>query len=149
LINKIEYDLALVGNGNTLQREEIRPSHIAVSPSLPPPPSVCWGENRAKFSDVVARNQENLSPFPNYSNNKSHKTNSYSVPGSFGVESTESTKHQTTQYLTSSEYKFNVKPTSTFNDKIGTFSNSDIFGIHSNSHLNSYFVNTFNEPPVS
>ncbi|XP_011499398.1 PREDICTED: transmembrane protein 131 [Ceratosolen solmsi marchali] len=141
-----EKNQSKVSNGNTLQREEIRPLYATVSSSLPPAPSVCWGENRAKFSDVVARNQENLSPFSNYSN-KSHKENSYSVSGSFDVESTESTKHETIQDLTSNEYKFNVKSTNTFNDKNEAFSNSEIFGMHSNSHLNSYFVNTFNEPP--
>ena len=53
------------------------------------------------------------------------------------------------QDLTSSEYKYNVKSPSLPNDKNGTSNNADILGIQPNSHLNSYFVNTFNEPSVS
>lgn len=127
----------------------MRPPSSIASPPLPPPPSVCWGENRAKFSDVVAGNQDNLSPFSNHSNNKSHKTNSHVVPGSFGVDGAECAKRQSIHDLTSHKYKYKVKPTAASNDKDGVFTNSDILGMQSNSHINSYFVNTFNEPPVS
>ncbi|XP_008207841.1 transmembrane protein 131 isoform X2 [Nasonia vitripennis] len=134
-------------NGSTPQKEETKPPPAAVSPPLPPPPSVCWGENRAKFSDVVARNQDNLSPFSNYSNNKLHKTNSHTVPGTLGVDDADCTKRQPIQELTSNEYKFKVKPTQiTSNDKDGPLNNTDILGIQGNSQLNSFFVNTFNEP---
>ncbi|XP_066591952.1 transmembrane protein 131 isoform X2 [Prorops nasuta] len=40
---------------NTHKEEVGRP--VLPNSVLPPPPT-CWGENRAKFSDVVARNQE-------------------------------------------------------------------------------------------
>lgn len=78
-----------------------------------------------------------------------HKTNSHTVPGTLGVDDADCTKRQPIQDLTSNEYKFKVKPTITPNDKDGPLNNTDILGIQSNSHLNSFFVNTFNEPSVS
>lgn len=113
---------------------------------MPPPPPLNWGENRAKFSDVVARSQDNFSPFSNHSNSKSHKNNSHTVPESFGIEVPETMKRKPIQDFISNEYKFKLPGVS--NEKDMTSINSDILGIKSN-HSNSYFVNTFKEPPVS
>ncbi|XP_015119275.1 transmembrane protein 131 homolog isoform X2 [Diachasma alloeum] len=39
-----------------------RPVPRALSPVPAPPPPACWGENRPRFSDVVTRNQDCMSP---------------------------------------------------------------------------------------
>lgn len=43
--------------GVSIVREPATSSHTS-STVAPPPPLNCWNDNRAKFSDVVARNQE-------------------------------------------------------------------------------------------
>ncbi|XP_014609837.1 PREDICTED: transmembrane protein 131 isoform X1 [Polistes canadensis] len=55
-------------NGNTNAKEDgIR--NLGTTPTIsPPPPPSGWGEHRAKFSDVVARNQESIPTFSNLSN---------------------------------------------------------------------------------
>lgn len=127
----------LLANGTLSQREDLRSSSasflsnqtFAVSP-----PPVCWGENRAKFSDVVARNQENSSPFSSYSPK---------LP-------------MTTSYLDHSEYLRR----DFVRDLLGNELNhrkelanncvpSDSFMISQNNQSQSLFANSFREPPVS
>lgn len=48
------------------------------SPLPPPPPPSCWGENRARFSDVVARNPESISPAFTMPNRTFNKPKSFS-----------------------------------------------------------------------
>lgn len=54
---------AKLGNTVEMIKVETRPVVRALSPVPPPPPPLaCWGENRPRFSDVVTRNQDCISP---------------------------------------------------------------------------------------
>ena len=148
------------------QREESKTLQLAISCPLPPPPS-CWGENRAKFSDVVARNQEGA--FATFG--KSHKSNvfdsqlnfqnssvdnakrqieelrrsefKYNLKSSFGVQD-DNAKRQIEE-LHRSEYKYNLKSNFGVQDENVKRLNSESAA----NDLDSYFINTFAEPPVS
>ncbi|XP_058800553.1 transmembrane protein 131 isoform X2 [Phymastichus coffea] len=147
--------LVPVTNENSCQKEETKSPPVLSSVSVPvsspptaaaPPPLVCWGENRAKFSDVVARNQDNLSQmFSNYDSCKTQRANSPGVAGSFGGDNSDCTKHQFMQDKTLNDYKFNGKPIGTPVEQEGSSNRTDRLSLHSNNHLHSYFANTFND----
>lgn len=126
----------------------------AISTPLPPPPS-CWGENRARFSDVVARNQENISPFSNL--NKLHKTQiTHNIPMVFNndTKDLDYTKQQSNQELISrtKEYRMISKSPSLCIqsvEKEKSLSHDSLKIQNSSQHSNSYFINAFTEPPAS
>lgn len=140
-------------NGNISQKEDVTRSIGSVSTPLPPPPS-CWGENRAKFSDVVARNQEIVPSFSNL-NHVNHKsqTNTSNLSTIFGTEikDIQYAKPQSTQELlqTSKEYNLMSKPTTVASpDQDSKALNSEPLILQPDlQQSNSYFINTFTEHP--
>lgn len=124
------------------------------------PLSSCWGENRAKFSDVVARNQETASPIPNLNHVRKSQTNISNLSSlstnlsNTDVKNNQYVQPQSTQELsqTSNEYNSPSKSiplciTSLNKEKI---LDSDTLILQPDSqHSNSYFMNTFAEHPVS
>jgi len=143
--------------GNASQKEDIT-RMIGTIPTPLPPPSSYWGENRAKFSDVVARNQEIVSPFSNL-NHVIHKnqtsTSNLSTMFNTDAKDVQYAKTQSAQELlqTKKEYSLISKPvpplciTTLEKDKAV---DSDSVILSSNSqHSNSYFINTFTEHSVS
>ncbi|XP_012279930.1 transmembrane protein 131 [Orussus abietinus] len=139
--------------GGTTQRDEIRPIQAIIPSPLPPPPS-CWGENRAKFSDVVARSQDNVSPFLDH--NKARKTQAVArpdLPAPFVNEtkkSVESAKRQFTQEVVQPplEYAVLSKSTHVCAQSMETEKPciQDIQFVQTSNQLsNSYFINTFAE----
>lgn len=136
-------------NGSVNQKEDITRSIGTIIPTpLPPPPS-CWGENRAKFSDVVARSQEIVLPFSNL-NHKS-QTNTSNLSTVFGTD-VQYAKPQSTQELlqTSNEYNLMSKPTSlciASLDKDKALNSEPLILPPDLQHSNSYFINTFTEHP--
>ncbi|XP_011257207.1 transmembrane protein 131 isoform X3 [Camponotus floridanus] len=136
-------------NGNVNQKEDITRSIGTIIPTpLPPPPS-CWGENRAKFSDVVARSQEIVLPFSNL-NHKS-QTNTSNLSMVFGTD-VQYAKPQSTQELlqTSNEYNLMSKPTSlciASLEKDKALNSEPLILPPDLQHSNSYFINTFTEHP--
>ncbi|KAJ8676644.1 hypothetical protein QAD02_012431 [Eretmocerus hayati] len=131
----------------TISSQTVSPQTVATSSSVPPPPVACWGENRAKFSDVVARNQDIFSSYMNPGSNQILRSTPFTVPETFGISNSECTKRQPIQDLMSStDCKFESNPTSLSNKKGILPSRSDILGIQSRSHLNTYFANNFHEP---
>lgn len=123
---------------------------------LPPPPS-CWGENRAKFSDVVARSQEIVSPFSNL-NHMNHKsqmnTSNLSTIFNTDVKDVQYVKPLSTQESsqTPKEYSLMSNPASlcsTNMKKNKSFDPEFLILQNESQHSNSYFINTFTEHPVS
>lgn len=122
---------------------------------LPPPPS-CWGENRAKFSDVVARSQEIVSSFSNL-NHMNHKsqinTSNLSIIFNTDVKDVQYAKSPSTQESsqTPKEYSLISNPASlcTNMKKNKSFDPELLILQNKSQHSNSYFINTFTEHPVS
>lgn len=134
----------------------------AIPPPLPPPPS-CWGENRAKFSDVVARNQDTVSIFGNASNTqkiqaKLSEVASTSSNTNNSPTQTKSPENRQTDIRDEKsnlgELKLNPKFTVAENLSFEKENKSPVNqGVllkpSSNScHTNSFFINTFAEPQV-
>lgn len=121
---------------------------------LPPPPS-CWGENRAKFSDVVARSQEIVSSFSNlnHMNHKSQTSTSNLSTVFTDVKDVQCAKSQLAQESsqTLKEYSLMSNPVLLCSTTVNNKSlESDPSILQSKSqHSNSYFINTFTEHPVS
>ncbi|XP_029174899.1 transmembrane protein 131 isoform X2 [Nylanderia fulva] len=139
-------------NGNINQKEDVTRSIGSVSTPLPPPPS-CWGENRAKFSDVVARSQEIVPPFSNL-NHVNHKsqTNTSNLSTVFGtdVKDVQYIKPQSTQEMlqASKEYNLMTKPTTLASPAKDKALNSEPLILQPDlQQSNSYFINTFTEHP--
>ncbi|KMR00163.1 putative transmembrane protein 131 [Lasius niger] len=141
-------------NGNVSQKEDVTRSIGSIPTPLPPPPS-CWGENRAKFSDVVARSPEIVSPFSNL-NHVNHKsqTNTPNLSTMFNtdVKDVQYAKPQSTQELlqTSKEYGLMSKPTPVCIaslDKDKALNSEPLILQPDLQHSNSYFINTFTEHP--
>lgn len=141
-------------NGSTNQREDATRALGAVSAPLPPPPS-CWGENRARFSDVVARNQESISSFSDL--NKLHKTqtttHNMSMVFNNDTKDVDYTKQQSSQELIHStkEYRMVSKsPSFCFQsvEKEKPLSQDSLKMQNNLQHSNSYFINAFTEPLV-
>ncbi|CAL1689510.1 unnamed protein product [Lasius platythorax] len=141
-------------NGNVSQKEDVTRSIGSIPTPLPPPPS-CWGENRAKFSDVVARSPEIVSPFSNL-NHVNHKsqTNTPNLSTMFNtdVKDVQYAKPQSTQELlqTSNEYGLMSKPTPVCIaslDKDKALNSEPLILQPDLQHSNSYFINTFTEHP--
>jgi len=125
-------------------------------PTPLPPPLSCWGENRAKFSDVVARSQEIVSSFSNL-NHMNHKsqTNTSNLSTIFNtdVKDVHCAKSQLTQESsqTLKEYSLMSNPVllcNTVNNK-SLEPDPSILQSKPSQHSNSYFINTFTEHPVS
>ncbi|XP_070516268.1 transmembrane protein 131 isoform X3 [Cardiocondyla obscurior] len=142
-------------NGNFSQKEDVTRTTGMMSTPLPPPPSR-WGENRAKFSDVVARSQEIVSPFSNF-NHISHKSqtntsSNISTVFNADVKDVQYAKPQLTQESpqTPKEYNLMSKPISLCNT---TVKKNNLLEPESSilqpelQHSNSYFINTFTEHP--
>lgn len=120
---------------------------------LPPPPPSRWNENRAKFSDVVARSQEIVTPYSS-SNHVNHKGGSnLSAIFSADVRDAQYAKPQPAPELpaqTPKEYSSIAKPGVLSEDKDKTHDMKNLLILQPDSqHSNSYFVNTFAEHPVS
>ncbi|XP_033217734.1 transmembrane protein 131 isoform X2 [Belonocnema kinseyi] len=123
-------------SGGLGQRDESKIPQSTISSPLPPPPA-CWGENRAKFSDVVARSQE--ATFSTLGN--SRKSNSFGSHLNFENSSADKTKIQIEE-LSRSEFNFDLKTNLGVKDeKEKSFSSES-----ARCHLDSYFINTFTEP---
>ncbi|XP_043261221.1 transmembrane protein 131 isoform X2 [Colletes gigas] len=140
-------------NGSTSQREDPTRTLGTISAPLPPPPS-CWGENRARFSDVVARNQESISPFPSL--NKLHKpqttTHNLSMVFANDTKDVDYAKQESSQELMQStnEYRMvSMSPPLCVQtiEKEKTFSQDSLKMQNCSQHSNSYFMNAFTEPP--
>ncbi|XP_018051267.1 PREDICTED: transmembrane protein 131, partial [Atta colombica] len=140
-------------NGNVSQKEDVT-RIIGTMPTPLPPPLSCWGENRAKFSDVVARSQEIVSSFSNL-NHMNHKsqTNTSNLSTIFNtdVKDVHCAKSQLTQESsqTLKEYSLMSNPVLLCNTTVNNKSlEPDPSILQSKSqHSNSYFINTFTEHP--
>lgn len=145
---------AITLNGSNNQREDSTRTLGAISAPLPPPPS-CWGENRARFSDVVARNQESISPFPSL--NKLHKsqtaTHNLSMVFNNDTKDVEYTKQSSQELMQSAkEYRTVLKSPPLCMQSVQKekpLSQDSLNMQNSSQHTNSYFINAFTEPPVS
>ncbi|XP_078052683.1 transmembrane protein 131 [Augochlora pura] len=139
-------------NGSSSQREDSSRTLGAVSAPLPPPPS-CWGENRARFSDVVARSPESISPFSSL--NKLHKpqttTHTLSTVFSNDTKDIDYTKQQSSQELMQStnEYRMlsNTPPLCVPSIEEKPLNQDPLKIQNTLQHSNSYFMNAFTEPP--
>lgn len=129
-----------------------------MSTPLPPPPS-CWGENRAKFSDVVARSQEIVSSFSNLShmNHKSQtSTSNLSTIFNTDVKDVQYAKPllPSTQESPQTPKEYNLMSNSTplcntTVNKNKSLEPESLILQPESQHSNSYFINTFTEHPVS
>lgn len=126
-------------SGGLTQQEESKILQSTISSPLPPPPA-CWGENRAKFSDVVARNQE--ATFSTFGN--SRKSNSFGSHLNFENSSADKAKRQIEE-LSRSEFNFDLKS----NLGIKNEKEKSLSSENARTHLDSYFINTFAETSVS
>ncbi|XP_018402600.1 PREDICTED: transmembrane protein 131 [Cyphomyrmex costatus] len=139
-------------NGNISQKEDVTRIVGTIPIPLSPPPS-CWGENRAKFSDVVARSQEIASSFSNV-NQVNHKsqTNTSNLSTAFNtdVKDVQGTKSQLVQESsqTLKEYSLMSNPAPLCSTNVNNkLQEPDPLILQSKSqHSNSYFINTFTEP---
>ncbi|KYN22775.1 hypothetical protein ALC57_04555 [Trachymyrmex cornetzi] len=140
-------------NGNASQKEDVTRIIGTMPTPLPPPPS-CWGENRAKFSDVVARSQEIVSSFSNL-NHMNHKsqTNMSNLSTIFNtdIKDVQCAKSQLAQESspTLKEYSLMSNPVLLCSTTVNNKSlETDPSILQSKSqHSNSYFINTFTEHP--
>nr|XP_046488390.1 transmembrane protein 131 isoform X3 [Neodiprion pinetum] len=133
------------------QRDESRPVPPAIPSPLPPPPS-CWGENRAKFSDVVARNQDSISIFANANSMTKIYSKSLEIPTPCNPQ-TKIANNNPTQIeeapCSPVELKINPKFGAADRSCKGDKSpDQELLSMQPNScHSNSFFMNTFTEPP--
>ncbi|XP_076231606.1 transmembrane protein 131 isoform X2 [Calliopsis andreniformis] len=140
-------------NGGTNQREDQTRTLGAISTPLPTPPPSCWGENRAKFSDVVARNQESISSFSTF--NKLHKTqtttHNLSLVFNCDTKDIDYTKQSSQELVQSSkEYRRISEPIPLCVpsiEKEKSFNQNPLKIQNSSQQSNSYFINAFTEPP--
>ncbi|XP_015599442.1 transmembrane protein 131 isoform X2 [Cephus cinctus] len=132
-------------NGNLSQRDEMRQPQPTLPSPLPPPPS-CWNENRAKFSDVVARNPEAISPtFSGLNKPLPTRPISHDITGEFSTEA-----NVTGDCLARPSARELIQPnvkTLLGHHSQDKLEKQDGLFAQSNPHANSYFINTFNEPP--
>lgn len=147
--------------GTTTQREEIRPSQVRVPSPVPPPPPSCWGENRARFSDVVARNPENISPaFCN--SGKTTKNHDISQESSSNIsrrnKSSDGAERLSIQETCPSPVEYSevvpitatsTRPCAVPMEQETTFNAETLIMPQAHSQSNSYFINTFADQPVS
>lgn len=137
---------------NVIQKEDVTRNMGTIPPSLPPPPSY-WGENRAKFSDVVARSQE-ISSFSNL--NKS-QTNTANLLPTFNtdVKDVQYAKPESAHDIspTTKEYGSISKPVPSLCvktvEKDKAIEPDPIILQPDPQQSNSYFSDTFTERPVS
>ncbi|XP_012250610.2 transmembrane protein 131 [Athalia rosae] len=137
--------------GTSSPRDECRPIPPAIPPPLPPPPS-CWGENRAKFSDVVARNQDSISIFGNASYPPKIRAKPSEIFSSSNMQtkvietpSQEVCEHTSTPAKLKLISEFPIENQQFDTDKMA---NQEILSMQTaKSHLNSFFINTFTETP--
>ncbi|XP_014475490.1 PREDICTED: transmembrane protein 131 isoform X2 [Dinoponera quadriceps] len=133
-------------SGNASQREDVTRTTIPSAP-LPPPPS-CWGENRAKFSDVVARSQEIVSPFSNLSHVHKGQTSASGLSTVFSTDIKDIQYAKPAQELLRKEYSLISKPASLSTGSLDKTHHPDPLILQSDTqHSNSYFINTFAEHP--
>lgn len=149
------YYTAIPVNNNVSQKEDVTRTLATTSCiQLPPPPS-CWGENRAKFSDVVARNQETVSTFSNLNNVHKNQTNTLNLSTVFNTDFKDiqyAKPQQSPDELvqTPKEYSPISKPVTLTSSLDKEKADPDRLILQPNSqHSNSYFLNTFAENPVS
>lgn len=134
---------------------------------LPPPPS-CWGENRAKFSDVVARSPEIVSPFSNLNHKSQTNTSNLSTVFNTDVKNVQYAKPlfntdvkdiqyakpQSTQESaqTPKEYSLMSSPAPLCNTTVNKNKSLEPEALilqPESQPSNSYFINTFTEHSVS
>ncbi|XP_025989760.2 transmembrane protein 131 isoform X3 [Solenopsis invicta] len=140
-------------NGNISQKDDVT-RIIGTMPTILPPPPSCWGENRAKFSDVVARNPEIVSLFSNL-NHVNHKsqtsTSNLSATFNADVKDVQYVKPQSTQESqTPKEYNLMSNPAPLCNTTVNknkSFDQEPLILQSDLQHSNSYFINTFTEHP--
>ncbi|XP_026827483.1 transmembrane protein 131 isoform X2 [Ooceraea biroi] len=141
-------------NGNMSQKEDVTRVMGTIPTPTPPPPSY-WGENRAKFSDVVARSQELVS-FANL-NHVNHKsqTSTSNLPTMFStdVKDVQYAKTQSAQELLQAprEYSLMSKPAPPLCiatlEKDKALDPDPLILQPDSQHSNSYFINAFTEHP--
>lgn len=144
-------------NGNISQKEDVTRIVGTMPTPLPPPPS-CWGENRAKFSDVVARSQE-IVPFSalNHVNHKG-QTSTSNLSTGFNADvkaDVQYAKPQPTQESSQTpKEKHNLTmaiPAPLNNTTVNKNKSLEpeplILQPEQSQHSNSYFINTFTEHP--
>ncbi|XP_043267121.1 transmembrane protein 131 [Venturia canescens] len=144
--------------GAMAQREDIRPSQVRVPSPVPPPPPSCWGENRARFSDVVARNPESVSPAFSISGKTTTKSHEISHELWTNLNrrnlSSECTERLVVQESCSSPIEYTEPVPRTPSHVPGIPMEQDnVYDADSpivtqaQQQSNSYFINTFSEPP--
>lgn len=144
-------------NENVSQKEDVMRTMETIPPPLPPPPPSRWNENRAKFSDVVARSQEIVSPYSG-SNHVNHKsqTNASAIFNT-DVKDVQYAKPahpmQEMSTQTSKEYSSLMSKPGPISiaspDKDKTHDLNSLILQSDSQHSNSYFVNTFTDHTVS
>ncbi|KAK2580317.1 hypothetical protein KPH14_012554 [Odynerus spinipes] len=141
--------------GNTISKEDVTRNLGTMSTlSPPPPPTSGWGEHRAKFSDVVARNQESIPSFSNLSNLHKNQpvTHNLSLVFNNDTKDKEYIKQQPIQESVEStkEYEVMSEPLplcipSTGRTKL--VCQDHIMAQSNVPHTNSYFINNFIDSP--
>ncbi|XP_043684488.1 transmembrane protein 131 [Vespula pensylvanica] len=138
-------------NGNINSKEDGTRNLGTISTISPPPPPSGWGEHRAKFSDVVARNQESIPAFSNLSNLHKNQpvTHNLSLVFTNDTKDTEYIKQQPNQESIESTKEYKVIPEvlpscipSTGRTKLIC---QDHIAAQTNVSQNSYFINNFIE----
>ncbi|XP_036149378.1 transmembrane protein 131 isoform X2 [Monomorium pharaonis] len=136
-------------NGNVSQKDDVTRISETMPTPLPPPPS-CWGENRAKFSDVVARSPEIVSLFSNLNHVNKSQT-STSMVFNTDVKDVQYAKPQSTQELPQTPKKYSLMSPnsapfcSTTANKNKSLDSEPMTLQPDSQHSNSYFINTFTE----
>lgn len=149
----ILFPLAISLRGTSSQRDENRPVPPAIPPPLPPPPS-CWSENRAKFSDVVARNQDSISIFANAVSPPKIQAKLPEIPASLNIKTKVAENPPPgirEEVSTVTELKLNPKfivENQSF-ERTKSPNQGVLLMQPTGCHSNSFFMNTFAEPPVS
>ncbi|XP_034937146.1 transmembrane protein 131 [Chelonus insularis] len=146
---------------NTNLEKKPERSVAQVPPSLPPPPPPPkWGENRAKFSDVVARNPDSISPpylstgkFTLMKRNETIKPNASGHPKVDLNKGTNENRKPSNDYSESTS-KFNIDNNlnGILDDRKFYYNNESILSSHNhqqhqNHHRssNSYFINSLEQ----
>ncbi|KAL6258759.1 hypothetical protein P5V15_010707 [Pogonomyrmex californicus] len=142
--------------GNISQKEDVTRIIGTIPTPLPPPPSR-WGENRAKFSDVVARSQEIVTPFSNLNHiNHKSQTSTSNLSTVFNtdkdVQYAKPSVQESLQESLQTPKKYNLmsNPASlcnTITNKNKSLDPEPLILQSDLQHSNSYFINTFTEQP--
>ncbi|KAG7204441.1 hypothetical protein KM043_004877 [Ampulex compressa] len=140
-------------SGNSGQKEETVRSLGTVSAPLPPPPSG-WGENRARFSEVVARSQDSVLPFSNANKIHQNQSSAHNLSMVFNADAKciEYNKPQASQELLQTGKEYNMvsrSPSMRFHsiEKENILGQETLKMQANPQQSNSYFINAFAEPP--